>query len=419
MWFLRSIRGDAQDAAAKSGSQDEVEEQGSAVPQGGYNRSQSAESNWIDHWSTEDRAWQYVTEAKADPAKEVTYFKYLQIAKDGGLSEITGTKGEADNLWSPTRYISAFTAILFMFGNTAYVVYVDLSIMFGRRSVYGVDDYLISSTFISGINAALNWISGVFGSRRHNFFDTPAKLIASVELLLLMVLWVRVFWALGQMLSGSLGSCFPRLHRLRWYAAQNLFFNLVPMIGVYSSLLMLFPAAPKVFIQDMFTYLFYRETDSKSYYRDMAWLLVSRAVCFVIGFDSFLVKFREGATAFIVSTPDSNKTHFEFAYFIGAAALLNQILGVVQLNWMIRERLFRFVFAGEDGVMSSGEMVKKDTWNAQIAERLFNAYKNPIDKFVMLLTFSDDDFQRLTLHEHREKKTTDQDLTDVTTVAAL
>jgi hypothetical protein len=221
------------------------------------------------------------------------------------------------------------------------------------------------------------------------------------------------------MLSGSLGSCFPRLHRLRWYAAQNLFFNLVPMIGVYSSLLMLFPAAPKVFIQDMFTYLFYRETDSKSYYRDMAWLLVSRAVCFVIGFDSFLVKFREGATAFIVSTPDSNKTHFEFAYFIGAAALLNQILGVVQLNWMIRERLFRFVFAGEDGVMSSGEMVKKDTWNAQIAERLFNAYKNPIDKFVMLLTFSDDDFQRLTLHEHREKKTTDQDLTDVTTVAAL
>jgi hypothetical protein len=419
MWFMRKSKGGETDdaTAAKSDSQaaEEVEQQG-----GSPVRSQSAQE-WIDHWSTEDRAWQYVTEAKADPTKDVTYFKYLQIAKDGGLSEITGTKGEDDNLWSPTRYISAFAAILFMFGNTAYVVYVDLSIMFGRRSLFGVNDYLISSTFIEGINAALNWISRMFGSRDHDFFDNPAKLIASVELLILTILWIRVLWDLVQMLSGSLGSCFPRLHRLRWYAAQNLFFNLVPMIGVYSSLLMLFPAAPKVFIQDMFTYMFYRDyKDAKTKYRDVAFLIISRAICFIIGFDSFLVKFREGANAFIVTTPDSDKTRFEFGYFIGAAMLLNQILGVVQLNWMVRERLFRFVFAGEDGIMSSGEMVKKDTWNAQIAERLFKSYRNPIDKFAMLLTFSDDDFQRLTLHEHREKKNEkDEGLTDLTTVGAV
>merc|ERR1712217_163710 len=150
-------------------------------------------------------------------------------------------------------------------------------------------------------------------------------------------------------------------------------------------------------IQDLFTYLFYRE--SKTYYRDLAWLVLSRAVCFIVGFDSFLVKFREGANQLIVSTPDSDKTQFQIGYFIGAALLLNQILGVVQLNWMIRERLFRFVFAGEDGIMSSSELVKKDTWNAQIARTLYTSYQNYTDKFTMLLTFSDDDFQRLTLHE--------------------
>jgi hypothetical protein len=203
------------------------------------------------------------------------------------------------------------------------------------------------------------------------------------------------------MLSGSCGSCFPRLHRLRWYAAQNLFFDLIPMIGVFSSLLMLFPAAPKVFVQDLFTTLFYRE--SKSYYRDLVWLVVSRVVCFVIGFDSFLVKFREGANQFVMSTPESDKGEFQLAYFVGAAMLLNQILGVVQLNWMIKERLFRFVFAGEDGIMSSSELVKKDTWNAQIAKTLFTSYSNYVDKFTMLLTFSDDDFQRLTLHEKEDR----------------
>merc|ERR1712110_824834 len=126
--------------------------------------------------------------------------------------------------------------------------------------------------------------------------------------------------------------------------------------------------------------------------------------------------------------PESDNTKFQFGYFIGAALLLNQILGVVQLSWMIRERLFRFVFAGEDGIMSSSELVKRDTWNALIAQTLFTSYRNPIDKFTMLLTFSDDDLQRLTLHEHRDKKAglhdhredqADQDLENLSSVAAL
>merc|ERR1712060_999670 len=108
----------------------------------------------------------------------------------------------------------------------------------------------------------------------------------------------------------------------------------------------------------------------------------------IIGFDSFLVKFREGANQFIVSTPESDKRQFQLANFIGAFMLLNQILGVVQLNWMIKERLFRFVFAGEDGIMTRSENVKKDTWNALIAEHMFTSYSNYVDKFAMLLTFS-------------------------------
>jgi hypothetical protein len=395
MWFLRSRQGEAEaeaDSSAAAGSEEAPE-----PPQ----KANSAEGDWRNHWSTEDSAWRYVTDAEGDPAKAVTYFKYLQIAKDGGLSDITGTKGEDDRLWSPTRYISAFMAILFLFGNTAYVVYVDLAILFGTKAMHGVDDYLLSNVFMHAVNTALNWVVSIFGSQDDDFFSNPAKLIAAVELLILAGLWIRVFVALAQMLSGTCGSCFPRLHRLRWYAAQHLFFDLIPMIGVYSSLLMLFPAAPKVFVQDLFTHLFYRE--SKSYWRDLIWLIVSRAICFIIGFDSFLVKFREGANQFIVSTPGTNdKEQFELAYFIGAAMLLNQILGVVQLNWMVKERLFRFVFAGEDGIMSSNELVKKDTWNAQIAKTLFTSYSNCLDKFTMLLTFSDDDFQRLTLHERQD-----------------
>jgi hypothetical protein len=399
MWFFRAGNDEEQGVASLSVG---VDSQGQSQQQ-----DTSGKCSWTDHWSTEDRAWQYVTEAKADPTKPVTFFKYLEIAKDGGLSEITGTKGEDDLLWSSTRYISAAMAILFVFGNTAYVLYVDLSILFGLESLFGVDDYLLSNVFMKPVNAGLENV-GLDAIK-------PAKLIASLELLLLMVLWIRVFTAIGQMLLGSfsenmfLGNCseycgsfLARAHRLRWYATQHLFFDLIPMISVYSSLLMLFPVAPKVLIQDAFTCLFYRH--SSTYYLDVLWLVVSRVLCFIIGFDSFLVRFREGANQFIVSTPESDKTEFQFGYFIGAAMLLNQILGVVQLNWMIKERLFRFVFAGEDGIMTRGELVKKNTWNAQIAETIFASYSNYVDKLTMLLTFSDDDFQRLTLHERVNNK---------------
>jgi hypothetical protein len=402
-----------------AGSDEAQEDQGAASSAGvaSQGKSQHSDSSsqcdWADHWSSEDRAWQYVTEAKADPTKPVTFFRYLEIAKDGGLSDITGTKGEDDLLWSWTRYISAFMAILFVFGNTAYVVYVDMSILFGNKSLYGVDDWLLSKFLVKQANAGLNVVQKWFGdSESDDFFDNPAKLIASVELLILLALWGRVAKAMFKMFAGSsmehCGPIFASWHRLRWYAAQHLFFNLLPTISVYSSLLMLFPAAPKVFMQDLFKHLFYRH--SNTYYLDLLWLIVTRVLCFIIGFDSFLVKFREGANQFIVSTPESDKRQFQLANFIGAFMLLNQILGVVQLNWMIKERLFRFVFAGEDGIMTQGELVKKNTWNAQIAETLYTSYSMYVDKLAMLLTFSDDDFQRLTLHERQSRKEVDADV---------
>mmetsp|Transcript_74472 Transcript_74472/g.147467 ORF Transcript_74472/g.147467 Transcript_74472/m.147467 type:complete len:400 (+) Transcript_74472:47-1246(+) len=354
-------------------------------------------ASWRDHWATHDDAWRYVTEQGAD----VTFFKYLEIAKDGGLTDITGSKDKDDHLWYPTRYISALLATIFLLGNTAYVIYVDVDILRGTRAVFGVDDFLLTGFLIEHIEYVLDAVISRVSSREINLAGSPAKLIAIVELIILAGLWFRVCKALLQMLLGHwVPDCCPcgvRFQRLKWFAVQHLFFDLIPTIGVYSSLLMLFPAAPKVFAQDLFTCIFYRH--SNTYKRDLLWLVFSRLLCFVVGFDSFLVKFREGASRFIISTSDSDKTELQLANFVGAALLLNQILGVVQLSWMVRERLFRFVFAGEDGVMSSMELVKRDTWNALIARKLFESYGNCVDKFTMLLTFSDDDFQRLTLHE--------------------
>merc|ERR1711948_132363 len=83
---------------------------------------------------------------------------------------------------------------------------------------------------------------------------------------------------------------------------------------------------------------------------------------------------------------------------LNAAVLLNQVLGVVQLTWAIRDRLFRFVFGGEDGVMTKPEIVRRDVWNAKVCQKIWRSY--PCWKaFSILMTWCDDDFQALVLRE--------------------
>jgi len=136
-----------------------------------------------------------------------------------------------------------------------------------------------------------------------------------------------------------------------------------------------------------------------------AWFIFSRIFCLVIGFDAYLVKFR--AAERYIDVPD-----FTLKNIAGAFSLLNQILGVVPLAWVIKDRLFQYVFTGEDGIMSHSEKIRKDTWNALIAERIWNTNKYFYQKVVLLLSFNDGDFQKLTLNcmesaeeeEKRERK---------------
>merc|ERR1719343_1814394 len=83
---------------------------------------------------------------------------------------------------------------------------------------------------------------------------------------------------------------------------------------------------------------------------------------------------------------------------MGTIILLNQILGVVQIGKTIRNRLYRFVFAGEDGMMTDRETIRQDVWEAMIAKRIFEKYPYP-KAFALMLSWCDDDFQMMSLND--------------------
>merc|ERR1712217_362566 len=82
---------------------------------------------------------------------------------------------------------------------------------------------------------------------------------------------------------------------------------------------------------------------------------------------------------------------------------LFQMLNVVNLNWFVRERLFIFIFGGQDGNLDNEEAARADVWNALIAKRIY-AHFGFWKFLVVMLGFDDYDFQMLVLEVDEQKQ---------------
>merc|ERR1712196_515351 len=80
---------------------------------------------------------------------------------------------------------------------------------------------------------------------------------------------------------------------------------------------------------------------------------------------------------------------------------LFQLLGVVNLRSFVKERLFLFIFAGEEGNLDSNEKSRWEIWLCILCKRIveeFGFFKG----FVVMLAFDDYDFQKLVLDDAKK-----------------
>lgn len=92
--------------------------------------------------------------------------------------------------------------------------------------------------------------------------------------------------------------------------------------------------------------------------------------------------------------------HWTYRVFVLLLIFTVQMLGIVQLGMFVRERLFVFIFAGEDSIMQKEEQARQEVWNSLLVRKLRQEFG--FWKFlVIMLTFTDTDFQRLVLNEQR------------------
>lgn len=310
-------------------------------------------------WLTQEETWDSM---KADNARkyENRFFDHVTIAQDGGLSEI----GKKDEMWYDTRFISSTVLILFVVYNIFFILTQDVGAILQKPEPY--NHFLLTSSLLSQFGIT---------------FRAPQKIVSAVELFFLFAL---VCFAVKHVVTILFCKGFRK-----WQATAHLSWFTLPDLSCYSAIKVLQFVTPQQLMYDLNYVLWYEPKQT----RKLKWIMmVTRTpLAWIIGLDAFLIKVRL-ANHMIM---DGN---CKLKDVMGCIILLNQILGVCQLSKTIRNRLYRFVFAGEDGMMTDNERVRQDVWEALVAERIFEMF--PFRKAVaLMLSWCDDDFQMLALND--------------------
>merc|ERR1719277_1989123 len=95
-------------------------------------------------------------------------------------------------------------------------------------------------------------------------------------------------------------------------------------------------------------------------------LVLGRCVHFLIGLEAFMIKFSNTASNVRLATD-------EFSALLASAAFLNQVLGIINVQRFSHQRLFLFIFGGEDGFLSQSEEQVAITWLGMLAQRMWKS----------------------------------------------
>jgi len=117
------------------------------------------------------------------------------------------------------------------------------------------------------------------------------------------------------------------------------------------------------------------------------------------GAAAFITKFAEAAI--VLFDPAASRIDVLFK----AMVFLNQVMGIFAVNMLLRWRLFRFIFGGQDARVGTEERLLRQLYEACLAEAIWSSTTLSLPtKVGILMAFDDDDLQRLVLEESDVEK---------------
>jgi hypothetical protein len=324
----------------------------------------------------------------------------VHLSTDGGLSDVA-------DLMYPLQYLYAVLLVAFCVSNVYMVTYTDLKVILadsGSDLLSATKEWLIGKELIHQI--------GSLGGRVE--LQVPLeKVIFVVELLVMYALLLRIMCCLCiSIFANTLSRCAERVgltprsdedsDYARWSSIANVCWHYLPGLSTFSAMRLLYFVTPSVAgTQGYVVFFLVKEEFAQSTaclqrakaLLPMLWFLVSRAFALVVGVDAFVIKLR-------MAQEYVKGDHLEAEAAFSLIIFLFQILGVVNLNWFVRERLLIFIFGGEDGNVDQEEKARWHVWKALVTKRVYSIH-GIFKGTIVMLGFDDYDFQMLVLDDHK------------------
>eukprot|EP00927_Polykrikos_kofoidii_P062983 TRINITY_DN5779_c0_g1_i1.p1 TRINITY_DN5779_c0_g1~~TRINITY_DN5779_c0_g1_i1.p1 ORF type:complete len:488 (+),score=101.38 TRINITY_DN5779_c0_g1_i1:84-1547(+) len=338
------------------------------------------------------RAWEYWCQFSQTEKPNILDQDGVCIADDGGISDI-------DELMYGMQYFSASMVVGFSIANIFMITHADISALIGVEDVQSAganSKFLLSKYLFKAVAGGKSGES--FGIRLDNMVPLLEVIVLWCNIVLLLWKFICVGW------SRVRPQAFGERHEyIRWTLVSDIGWVCLPQLSSFSAMRLLYYVTPSVVGTQAYVCAFFvsqhLEEAQNMKDRIRAVLPLFRYVLqtffyLVVGFDAFLVKYRMAADYI-------EREEFNFASALGAFIFLFQILGVVNLSWFVRERLFIFIFGGEDGNVDREEKARWDCWNALMAKKIYDHF-GFFKGSIVLLGFDDYDFQMLVLDDDQK-----------------
>lgn len=341
----------------------------------------------------EAQLWTEIQHQK-DSGGKFVFFDHIYIDEDGGFDEVH----QMFDRLTIMSLVGPALGVLFLFYNSEYVIAADYKAISTPNPEMNEMWTLTGALIGPLLTMAKGSKVGVAGVR----------VVAGLEISSLLVLW-------GLFLSYLFIGLTTR-GRLRWKACCDICWWLIPYMGSFSAMGLLYFISPYVLVDDL-SQLMTRMADLADdagaeqqsgmqqkikLVKALAKFWSFRLVCLVIGFDAFLAKYRV-ASEFI------NSSEVSVDNMMASLVFVNQLLGIMQVALLIRRRLFVFVFGGADGILENKEQARQVVYNAMLAQYIFKFSQGlggPVRSrfFVVMMNYTDMDFQTMVLNEKTKDK---------------
>eukprot|EP00927_Polykrikos_kofoidii_P061738 TRINITY_DN56574_c0_g1_i1.p1 TRINITY_DN56574_c0_g1~~TRINITY_DN56574_c0_g1_i1.p1 ORF type:complete len:384 (+),score=47.30 TRINITY_DN56574_c0_g1_i1:348-1499(+) len=301
------------------------------------------------------------------------FFQNFQINRDGGFKDVP-------ELFLPLRFVFAMVGFFAAASNVGFLLFRNVPMIF--RPWY--QHHLGASGRLYATNIIVIPILQSIGLFPDEYLKGTVA-VAFLEVALLA-------WFVAKLLKHLIRVKMEGSGVIMWHSSCVIAWNILPTLSVLSALQVLYWVHPQVLARNLKHAMFQAKMDGR-YFKVVKLCCVSLCAG-VFGFDAFMAKFHRMIEIEKTNSPNLMIV-IEFLVF------LNQILGVVQIEWSMRVRLHQFMFAGPDAAMTVGEEVESAVWQAMLAHHIWlEAQHKPAPRawfYAVMCSHTENDLQLLML----------------------